>query len=234
MLKPQWSIAFAIIILVAIPTTFAEASETGSVSGTIQIQGTRVKTEGAKSDKDIVVYLEKVGGSAYPPPSEHALLDQANLVFVPHVLAIQKGASVDFLNSDTTDHNVFCVDECCKLVEDINSKKPKYLDLGNFPGGQRASHTFTVPGEAVILCKLHPEMAAYIIVLDTPHFTVAEVDGATQSATYTIADVPPGDYVLKTWSKKCQSLEQKVSVSAEQEAKADIELQRKTRKRRRR
>ena len=159
-------------------------------------------------------------------------MDQKGLVFVPHVLPVRQGTSVDFINSDSTDHNVFCVDDCCALVEDINAKKPKFLDLGNFPGGQRASHTFTIPGEAVVLCKLHPEMAAYIIVLETPFFTLAQIDADTQSAHFSIDNVPVGNYILKTWNKKTVSVEKAVTITDGTDVQADITLQKKQRRRR--
>lgn len=225
----------AIALALAAPLALADAPLLQSISGTVAIVGTKVKTEGAKSEKYVVVYLEKVGDANYPPPSsEPVVLDQRSLVFVPHVLAVQKGTVVSFLNSDTTDHNVFCVDECCKLIEDINAKKAKFLDLGNFPGGEKASHTFNVPGEAVMLCKLHPEMAAYIIVLETPYFTVAEIDEVTQSASFTIRNVPTGDYTVNVWNKRCESPAQQLTVATDGQEDVRIELQRKQRKRNRR
>lgn len=225
----------ALALAVAMPIVHGETPELPAVSGTIQIVGTKVKTQGGKSDKEVVVYLEKVDGQDYPaPPSEPALMDQQALVFVPHVLAIQKGTTVEFLNSDTTDHNVFCVDDCCKVVEDINAKKPKTLDLGNFPGGARAGFNFTIPGEAVILCRLHPEMAAYVLVLETPYFTVAAIDESTQSATFSIANVPPGKYTVKVWNKKTESAEQEITVGDDGLTDVAVELKRKQRKRKRR
>lgn len=219
----------------AAPLVFADVPEPRSISGTVQVVDTRVKTQGAKSEKYVVVYLERVDGAGYPPPSpEPVVLDQRGLVFVPHVLAIQKGSVVNFLNSDTTDHNIFCVDECCKLVEDINAKKAKYLDLGNFPGGQSASHTFNTAGEAVVLCKLHPEMAAYIIVLETPYMAIVEIDGATQSTQFSIDNVPAGKYTLKTWNKRCESEEQQIEVSGEDQDDVTVDLKRKQRKKKRR
>ncbi len=218
-----------LIHAVCIPAAWA-----GTVTGKIQVQGSKVKTEGAKSEKDVVVYLEKVGEVKYPAaPKKHAVIDQLSLVFVPHVLAIQKGATVDFLNSDTTSHNVFCVDDCCKIVEGLKGKKPKFLDLGNFAGGAKASYTFNVPGEAVMLCKLHPEMSAYVVVLDSPYFVLAEINAETQSAQYIIDKVPPGEYVLKVWHKKLAAPEQNVSVTDGGASEADVTLAKKERKRRR-
>lgn len=201
------------------------ADTAGKVGGTIRVTGTKLKTEGAKSQKHIVVYLEKAQGADYPPPpAKHLKMDQQNLVFIPHVMAVQKGSTVDFLNSDTVDHNIFCVDDCCKILSGAEGATPKFMDLGNWGKDQVRSYTFNLTGEAVLLCKLHPEMAAYLKVLDTPYFTVAEVDAATQSAAYSIANVPPGEYVLKVWNKKCAAAEQKVAVAAGQAASADVEL----------
>lgn len=216
-----------------IATFCVQAAWAGTVTGKIQVQGTKVKTAGAKSGKDVVVYLEKIGDVKYPAATkEHAVIDQSSLVFIPHVLAIQKGVTVDFINSDTTDHNVFCVDNCCKIVEDIEAKKPKFLDLGNFGGGAKASHTFDIPGEGVMLCKLHPEMSAYVVVLESPYFVIAEIDGDTQSAQYVIENVPPGEYVLKAWHKKLAAPEQKIIVVEDGKSEANITLAKKERKRR--
>ncbi len=217
------------------PLAPAETNQLHAVSGSIHIQGTKVTTEGPKSRKEVVVYLEKVGEQAYPsPPTESAILDQKALVFIPHVMAIQKGTTVEFLNSDTTEHNVFCADEACILVRDVNAKKPTYLDLGNFAGGERASHTFDLAGEAVMLCKLHPEMAAYIIVLETPYFTIAKIEEATQTATFSIEGVPAGKYVVRTWNKWCESIEQELEISEGDSSELTIDMHRKQRKKRKR
>lgn len=205
-----------------------QAGAGGKVAGSIRVTGTKVKTEGSKSQKEVVVYLEKAQGADYPPPpAKHAKMDQQNLVFIPHVMAVQKGTTVDFLNSDTVDHNIFCVDDCCKILEGAAGAAPKFMDLGNWGKDQVRSYTFNLTGEAVLLCKLHPEMAAYLLVLDTPYFQVVELDGTTQATSYSIANIAPGDYVLKVWNKKCKVAEQKVAVTSGQTTKTDLELVRK-------
>jgi plastocyanin len=198
--------------------------DAGTLTGKVVVSGTKLKTEGGKSDKDVVVYLERADGGDYPAPTDADAveIDQVGSVFIPHVLPVQKGTKVTFKNSDSFEHNVFSADDCCGM------------DLGNFAGGQAADHVFDTTGEGVMLCKLHPEMAAYVIVLDTAYFTRAELDGAIQSATYRIDDIPPGDYVLKAWNKKTQSAEQTVTISDDTEATADVTLEKKQRKRRKR
>ena len=76
-------------------------------------------------------------------------------------------------------------------------------------------------------------MAAYIVVLETPYFTIAEIDEATQSATFSIENVPAGEYVVKTWNKKCESQQQEITVSADGAEALKIDLQRKQRRRKR-
>jgi len=170
----------------------AQEAPTGTVAGVIELHRARVKTGGAKSFKDVVVYLEPTAPGIYPPPTEHAIMDQRGLVFIPHVLAVQQGTTVDFLNSDHDRHNVYF----------LYDKTGDTLDIGTWGPGQSVSHTFEETGLVITLCQLHLEMAAHILVLKYPFFTVAAIDGKTQKATYEIKGVPAGDYVLKAWHKK--------------------------------
>ncbi len=177
----------------------AKAKEsTGTISGTIKLFKAIAKSKGPKSSKDVVVYLEKVAGNNFPAPVRPALIDQKGLVFVPHVLVVQKGTPINFRNSDNDKHNVYF------LYDEVSgkSKKTKTMDLGTWMPGQQRSHTFKEPKEVITLCKLHLEMAAYVVVLDNPFFTMTSIDAKTRQASFTIKNVPPGKYVLKTWHKK--------------------------------
>lgn len=193
--------------------------DTGTISGTIKVYKAKAKTEGSKSFKDVIVYLEKVGDNDFPPPAEHAKLDQKGLVFIPHVLAIQKGTTVDFHNSDNDKHNIYFLYE----------STGKTLDLGTWNPGDVRSHTFDNADSIIGLCKLHLEMAAYIAVLGNPFFTVAVIDGETQQASYTIKNVPPGKHILKAWHKKLKLRggDREVVVESGKTTTADIEITRK-------
>jgi plastocyanin len=125
-----------------------------------------------------VVYLEKVPGTF---PGGHAEMDQKSKVFIPYVLPIVQGSTVNFHNSDNLQHNVFGVG-----ADDFN--------LGTYGMGASKETKFDKQGEVDILCNVHPEMAGYILVLQNPYF--AQPDG---SGKFRIAKVPPGDYVLKAW-----------------------------------
>ena len=170
----------------------AQETGTGTVAGVIRVEKARIKTKGAKSYKCVVVYLKPLRPQVVAPPAEHAVMDQRGLVFIPHVMAVQKGTTVDFLNSDHDRHNVYF----------LYDKTGETLDIGTWGPGQTVSHTFEKTGLVITLCQLHLEMAAYILVLEYPYFTASAIDGETRSATYEIRDVPAGNYVLKAWHKK--------------------------------
>jgi plastocyanin len=149
----------------------AVRKSSGSITGQIAIFRTKVKTKGSKSDKDVVVYLEKVGDNNFSPSLKKTKMDQKGLVFIPHVLAVQKGTEVEFLNNDNDKHNVYFV----------NDKSGKTKDLGTWQPGQSRNHTFDQhhevvkklgvngkPDTMIVLCKLHLEMAAYVVILENP------------------------------------------------------------------
>lgn len=196
----------------------AEEKAAGTVTGFIEVQKTRVMTTGPKSFKDVVVFLEPVTAVDFSPPTAHAVMDQRGLVFIPHVLAIQKGTTVDFLNSDNDRHNVFF----------LYDSTGETLDIGTWGPGQSVSHTFKEPGVVIVLCQLHLEMAAYIIVLEHPFITVAEVDPGEQRARYEIKGMPAGEYTLKVWHKKLKLKDGPVHVSlaADETKNLDIAITR--------
>jgi plastocyanin len=172
------------------------------------IKGT-VKAKGAKNGGDAIVYVDKIAGKTFPAPKEHARIDQKNLKFVPHVLPVLAGTTVDFMNSDDVLHNVFSPDKCCDK-----------FNLGSWPKGQIKSFTFKEPGcAATLLCNVHPEMEGYVYVLETPYFAVSAKDGS-----YEIKDVEPGKYTLKIWHEKLKGQEVVVEVPEKGSATIDFEI----------
>ena len=194
----------------------AQETGPGTVSGVIRVEKARIKTKGAKSYKCVVVYLKPLRPQVVAPPGEHAVMDQRGLVFIPHVMAIQKGTTVDFLNSDHDRHNVYF----------LYDKTGETLDIGTWGPGQTVSHRFQKTGLVITLCQLHLEMAAYILVLEYPYFTASAIDGETRSATYEIRGVPAGNYMLEAWHKKLKikSGAVKVAVAAGRTATVDFTI----------
>ena len=125
--------------------------------------------------RDAVVYLERVDGPAPRPAPGHVVMDQKNLAFAPHVLPVVAGTTVDFTNSDDIQHNVFSP-----------SKSAGAFDLGSYSRGEMRSVTMSEPGDVLVLCNIHMEMEAHILVVRDPFFALTDADGR-----YRIADVPP-------------------------------------------
>jgi plastocyanin len=194
MRKSWFFVGLLVCLLVIFPEAYASEScpECGTVAGTIKVWRTKVKTEGPKSDKEVVVFLEPVASESFSPVDKTAVMDQLGLIFIPHVLPMQKGTTVEFKNSDNDKHNVYF----------LYDKTGETLDIGTKAPGVSVLHKFEGTGVVITLCKLHLEMAAYIVVLDNPYFTMAEIDEKTQKASYELKNVPPGEYVLKAWHKK--------------------------------
>jgi plastocyanin len=145
-----------------------------------------VKVTGMKSNADAVVYVDAIPGKTFPAPKAHAKMDQTKLTFVPHVLPILQGTTVDFQNSDPVLHNVFSPDKCCDK-----------FNLGSWPQGTSRSYTFKTRCMATMLCRVHAEMEGFVVSLPTPWFAVTDKTGA-----YSIKDVPDGAYVVKVWHPK--------------------------------
>ena len=167
----------------------------------------KVTCKGVRDSADTVVYVAEIPGKTFPAPAEHAKVDQKNLTFIPHVLPVLVGTTVEFLNSDAVLHNVFSPDACAEK-----------FNLGTWPKGQTRSYTFKKDCVATLLCKVHPEMEAYVVAVPTPYFAVTKGDGA-----YRIADVPDGSYTVKVWHPKLKGTEKPVTVSGAGTA-ADFEI----------
>lgn len=171
--------------------TVASASA-ATLSGT-------VKARGMRHSGDAVVYVDTIAGKPFPPPDEPVVMDQEDMEFVPHVLPVLVGTTVDFLNSDAFLHNVFTPDKCAGK-----------FNLGSWPQGEIRSYTFDQPCAAVLLCNVHPEMEAFVVAVPTPYFAVTDRSGA-----YSITGVPDGTYTVKVWHPKLDEVAQEVTVSGD-------------------
>lgn len=153
------------LIVLLLPACYLGA---GDIVGTLAVP---------KPDRS-VVYVEKVAGTF---PAGRAKMDQRGKIFIPYVLPVVQGTTVEFHNSDSLQHNVFGVggDE---------------FNLGTYSQGAARERTFQKAGEVAILCNVHPEMEAYVLVLQNPYF--AQPDG---NGKYRIVNVPAGQYVVIGW-----------------------------------
>lgn len=166
----------------------------------------KIACKGAPACKDAVVYVSAIPGKTFPAPEAHAKINQLNMTFVPRVLPVLVGTTVDFLNSDAVLHNVFTPDACADK-----------FNLGTWPKGQSKSYTFKKECSATLLCKVHPEMEAFVVAVPTPYFTAARADGS-----YEIAGVPDGAATVRVWHPKLKAAAKPVTVGASTEANFEL------------
>lgn len=199
-------------LFVAAATNAASAG--AIVRGTIRIEQATFKADGPKHDRDVVVMLEPVGSSPPAKPANVTTMDQRGLVFIPHVLAVHKGSAVRFLNNDNDQHNVY-------FLADATGKT---LDIGTHGPGVSVEHRFDTAGVTIVLCKLHLEMAAYIVVSTSPWFTTTQIDPATGRASFTVHDVPPGEYRLNVWHKHLRATTDQARVTVPQSGTLEVPI----------
>jgi plastocyanin len=186
------------------------ASITLALAGTSwanEIRG-KVNVQGIKSAENIAVYVDAIPDKKFDAPKDHVVIDQKKMTFAPHVVAVQQGTTVEFLNSDPVGHNVYW--------PSISGNKKLSHNLGTWPKGEKKPFQFNDLGTASLLCNVHPEMSGYVVVVPTPYFAVTDKDG-----NFEIKNIPAGKYTLKTWSEDGKPTTQAVDVSA---ATATVEL----------
>lgn len=173
--------------LLALPLLFLAAQlqgaevaiKTGIIKGTITVAG--------KPTSDVVVSVEGVSAESAKAQipaakSKKAVMDQREMKFLPHVLPVLVGATVEFPNHDTVWHNVY------------SKGGAKDFDLGLYPPGKSRTVVFDKPGVARILCNAHPNMEAFIVVKEHPFFS-----GADKGGNYRLDGVPLGKYRIQVW-----------------------------------
>jgi plastocyanin len=182
-----------------------------------------VPPAGARSDipselHNVVVYLDGGGpgaalATAHGLPARtvdslrYGVMSQTQETFTPHVLSILRGGRVDFPNTDDVYHNVFSL------------SRTRTFDLGRYPTGSSKSVTFNKAGVVQVFCHIHSDMSGIVFVLPNPFFTRPDSAG-----TYTIENVPPGEYTLIGWHERTKPVAVKVHVTAGNTARVDFNL----------
>src|SRR5215813_1133297 len=181
-------------------------SQTTTVSGQVAVQHNpeSAKRNGKVDNSNVVIWLEPkdVGGNMHSPGRLQWRLVQKNKQFVPALLVVPVGSSVEFPNQDPFFHNVFSLFD------------GKRFDLALYQAGTSRGVRFDREGVSYIFCNIHPDMHAVVIALKTPLYAVSAPSGS-----FNIADVPPGEYVLHVWYERTkrdllQALNQPVTVSS--------------------
>jgi plastocyanin len=145
---------------------------------------------------NVVVFIQDA-----PRPAQlgvaRARILQENETFVPRVVAITRGSTVDFPNGDPFFHDVFSL------------SRGATFDLGSYPKGQTKSHVFRRTGLVKVYCHIHSHMTASIMVFDHPFFTIPKPDG-----TFALDGIPEGTYRINAWHERIGEHTQSVRIEA--------------------
>ena len=147
-----------------------------------------------------VVYVDTISGKTFPAPAKSVLVSQRGLAFVPHIAVIQEGATVDFQNDDSVQHNIFW--------PSIGGNKKEAHNMGTWPKGEKRSFKFEHPGVVPLLCNVHAEMSGYIVVSPTPYFAQADSAG-----NFKIDNIPDGKYTVVAWHEGSKPQSKPVDVA---------------------
>jgi plastocyanin len=186
-----------LVVAILVMTAFV-TSEAGTISG---------KVSGVAGES--VVYVDTIQGKTFPAPTQQPVMDQKGLMFQPHIVVVQQGTTVEFLNSDSVAHNVFWIS--------VGGNKKLGHNLGTWPKGEKRPFKFDIPGAVPLLCNVHPEMAGYVVVAPTPYFATTD-----KSGEYKIENVPDGSYTVTAWHEGAKNQSKPVAVAGD--SKADFTL----------
>ena len=204
------SLVSMVSLVLAQPSIRLAAARPGFIRGRVEIRRAATAIErrpsvaelGTPAGRDFpdllrsVVYLESAPRGAFETSEGgHAVMDQRNETFVPHVLAITTGTTVDFPNSDRFYHNVFSL------------SKTRPFDLGRYAAGSSRPVRFDRAGIVRVFCDIHSHMNAYILVFNHPFFAMTDGDGR-----YRIENVPPGTYGVIAWNEGTSSETRPITV----------------------
>lgn len=167
--------------------------------------------------RNVVIYLDGDSAQLSAPAAQvesraRASIAQRDERFVPHVLAVVQGSTVDFPNEDDVFHNVF------SLSTGVGTNG-RGFDLGRYPKGASRSVAFGKPGLVQVFCHIHSDMSAYVLVRSNPFFASPGEDHR-----FVIDAVPEGDYTIVGWHERIKPITHRVHVSAGQTTSIDFNI----------
>jgi plastocyanin len=195
-------------------------ADTG-ISGAVQIvakPSRRLASAGAYPGRTVAVSAEHdaseltnvvvfVKAPPTPAPPVRAVIRQVDEEFVPHLVAVTVGSTVDFPNDDLLFHNVFSLSRAATF------------DLGRFPRGRSKSRAFDRPGLVKVYCHLHSHMSALVRVFDHPFFAIPNETGE-----FSIGGLAPGRHEVVAWHERVGEVTVPVVVEADRHAPVSFSL----------
>lgn len=198
---------WALALMAGLASSVTQAAE---ISGRLElISGGRPLR--ASEAAEAIIYFRPRVPVALVAPAEPAIMTTRRKQFLPRVLAVTAGSTVQFPNEDVILHNAF------------SSSPGNTFDTGVYGTGEGASHTFRKPGLVKVYCNVHHSMLAHILVLDTPHFTRADAQGR-----FRLEGLPEGEGELVVFHDR--SAPWRETVDPVQRPELDIRVELTTRK----
>ncbi len=161
-----------------------------------------------KEIRNAVVWLENApSGARAPAQPDKVEMDQNGCVFIPRVVIVPAGGTVDFLNSDRLLHNIHATP---KLNVSFNRTQPKSRTI---------PVTFAKPEIVKINCDLHSWMVGWVVVAANPYYAITDADG-----TFSFDNLPPGQYKLQIWHERLGTQQASVTVADKQPGRVTVEM----------
>lgn len=238
-MKAKYSIAIAMLAIAVLSfirfhRVHTATAASAAVTGTVKFEGTVPKQRTIDMSKEpscaqihasdpatiqtavvdpngglqyAVIYVsEGLNAAQVQPSTEPVTIDQKGCQYQPHVLAVDTMEKVKVTNSDSTSHNIHPMP---KNNSEWNKSQP--------PGSPPFEESFKNEEIAIpVKCNVHPWMKGYIAVVKGP-YAVSGKDG-----TFSLANLPPGNYTLTAWHETFGTQTQKVTVAAGKPATANF------------
>ena len=161
-----------------------------------------------KEIRNAVVWLENPPANAsWPAQAEKVEMDQKGCVYIPRIVVVPAGGTVDFLNSDRLLHNIHATPS---NNVSFNRTQPKNRTI---------SITFAKPEIVRIVCDLHPWMMSFVVVAAHPFYAITGADGQ-----FVFDNLPPGQYQLQIWHERLGTTSAQVTVGDQQPARVTVEM----------
>ena len=162
--------------------------------------------QAAPEMNNVVVFIKNAPAREGLPQMK-ATIAQKDESFVPRVVAITTGSSVEFPNFDPYFHNVFSLSRAASF------------DLGRFPRGDSRTRKFTTSGLVKVYCQIHSHMSASILVFDHDYFQIPDPSGS-----FTLGEVPTGSYQISAWHERIGESVRQVRVDPGQRTRVEFSL----------
>jgi plastocyanin len=186
----------AAVLAVAVPAA------AGTITGKVD-----VLDRGGRPARDLTNVVVYVDGPKVKPRPVTEKMSMKGKAFIPHVVAVPVGGTVEFPNDDPIFHNVFSV------------SGENRFDLALYKRPKSGTQTFHHPGVVKVYCNIHPQMSAVVVVRDNPYFAKVNADG-----TFAIENVPAGRHVVKAWHERAGEAAAEVTVPASGGVNASLSL----------